>query len=39
MCYRPGQEVLVSREDKKLWTGPFLVVLQEDKIVTVQDAT
>jgi hypothetical protein len=39
MCYRPGQEVLVYREDKKLWTGQFLVLLHEGKIVPVQDAT
>jgi Reverse transcriptase (RNA-dependent DNA polymerase) len=39
MCYRPGKEVLVYREDKKLWTGTFLVVLHEGKIVTVQEAT
>jgi hypothetical protein len=39
MCYRPWQEMLVYREDKKLWTGAFLVVLHEGKIVTVQEET
>jgi hypothetical protein len=35
-AYSPGATVLVYREDEKLWTGPYSVVQQNGKIVTVQ---
>jgi hypothetical protein len=35
--YEVGEEVLVFREKEKNWTGPMVVVLVEDKIITVKD--
>jgi hypothetical protein len=35
--YEFGEEVLVFREQEKNWTGPMVVVLVEDKIITVKD--
>jgi hypothetical protein len=34
--YQPGSEVLVYREETKLWMGPFQVVQHVEKVVTVQ---
>jgi hypothetical protein len=35
--YEVGEEVLVFREKEKNWTGPMVVVLVEDKIITGKD--
>jgi hypothetical protein len=35
--YEVGREVLVFCGKEKNWTGPMVVVLVEDKIITVQD--
>jgi hypothetical protein len=35
--YEVGEYVLVFREKKIKWTGPMVVVLVEDKIITVKD--
>jgi hypothetical protein len=35
--YEVGEEVLVFREKEKKWMGPMVVVLVEDKIITVKD--
>jgi hypothetical protein len=38
-AYSPSATVLAHREDDKLWTGPYSVVQQNGKIVTVQRST
>jgi hypothetical protein len=35
--YEVGEEVLVYREKEKIWTGQMVVVLVEDKFITVKD--
>jgi hypothetical protein len=35
--YEVGEEGLVFREKEKNWTGPMVVVLVENKIITVKD--
>jgi hypothetical protein len=34
--HHPGQQVLIYRERSKLCEGPYTIVMQADKIVTVQ---
>jgi hypothetical protein len=34
--YRPGDQVLVYREQTRLWEGPIYVVMHDGKVVTVQ---